>query len=80
MSHPLRSSSGLQSVPNNAKMHYNYANLQRDNQDYDTATRHYNQAIRWEAVADYVDTVILCGPRKTPRLGKVSYYFTQNWW
>ena len=33
-------------MPHNAKMHYNYANLQRDLSRVDTAIAHYKEAIR----------------------------------
>ncbi|XP_046645725.1 protein O-mannosyl-transferase TMTC1-like isoform X2 [Daphnia pulicaria] len=39
-------SSGLRTMPNNAKIHYNYANLQRDMGDWDQAVYHYRQAIQ----------------------------------
>jgi len=38
--------SGLRSLPNNAKMHYNYANLQKDEGRLDVAIDHYRQAIK----------------------------------
>ncbi|XP_067137784.1 protein O-mannosyl-transferase TMTC1-like isoform X2 [Centruroides vittatus] len=38
--------SGLESVPNNAKVHYNYANLRKDNGDVETAIIHYRTALR----------------------------------
>ncbi|GFO42112.1 transmembrane and tpr repeat-containing protein 1 [Plakobranchus ocellatus] len=37
--------SGVKSLPHNAKMHYNMANLLRDEGDSDTATLHYRRAI-----------------------------------
>lgn len=33
-------------MPNNAKIHYNYANLQRDLGDWDQAMLHYRRAIQ----------------------------------
>lgn len=33
-------------VPENAKAHYNYANLQQDIGNFDDAMRHYHTAIR----------------------------------
>ncbi|KAI9558736.1 putative transmembrane and TPR repeat-containing protein 1-like [Daphnia sinensis] len=39
-------SSGLRTMPNNAKIHYNYANLQRDLGDWDQAMLHYRRAIQ----------------------------------
>ncbi|KAK4010146.1 hypothetical protein OUZ56_019293 [Daphnia magna] len=39
-------SSGLRAMPNNAKIHYNYANLQRDLGDWDQAMLHYRRAIQ----------------------------------
>ncbi|XP_042209446.1 protein O-mannosyl-transferase TMTC1-like [Homarus americanus] len=38
--------SGLRSLPHNAKMHYNYGNLQRDVNNHDRAILHYREAIR----------------------------------
>jgi len=38
--------SGLLSTPNNAKVHYNYANLQADVGDVSLAVKHYHTAIR----------------------------------
>nr|XP_045611855.1 protein O-mannosyl-transferase TMTC1-like [Procambarus clarkii] len=38
--------SGLRTLPHNAKMHYNYANLQRDVHNHDAAVHHYKEAIR----------------------------------
>lgn len=38
--------SGLQSTPNNAKVHYNYANLQADVGNVYLAEKHYRTAIR----------------------------------
>lgn len=37
--------SGIHTVPNNAKIHYNYANLQKDQGNTDLAIRHYKIAI-----------------------------------
>ncbi|XP_022258926.1 transmembrane and TPR repeat-containing protein 1-like, partial [Limulus polyphemus] len=37
--------SGLESVPQNAKVHYNFANLQKDLGDVDLAVKHYRIAI-----------------------------------
>ncbi|CAL4060540.1 unnamed protein product, partial [Meganyctiphanes norvegica] len=39
-------SAGLKSVPENAKMHYNYANLMKDMKELDVAKIHYKEAIR----------------------------------
>lgn len=39
--------SGLISVPNNAKVHYNYANLQKDVGNLKQAEMHYRTAIRY---------------------------------
>ena len=39
--------SGLISVPNNAKVHYNYANLQKDSGNLKLAEAHYRTAIRY---------------------------------
>jgi len=38
--------SGLRSLPTNAKMHYNYANLQKDEGHLERAIDHYRQAIK----------------------------------
>ncbi|CAG0883981.1 unnamed protein product [Darwinula stevensoni] len=44
--------SGLRSIPQNAKMHYNYANLQKDLGEMDRALLHYQEAIRlWPSYA-----------------------------
>lgn len=37
--------SGLRTLPNNAKMHYNYANVQKDDGRWETAIDHYRTAI-----------------------------------
>ncbi|XP_057381513.1 protein O-mannosyl-transferase TMTC1-like [Daphnia carinata] len=37
--------SGLRTLPNNAKMHYNYANIQKDDGRWEAAIDHYRQAI-----------------------------------
>ncbi|CAL1276414.1 unnamed protein product [Larinioides sclopetarius] len=37
--------SGLTSVPHNAKVHYNFANLQKDLGNFDTAVEHYRMAL-----------------------------------
>ncbi|XP_064476888.1 protein O-mannosyl-transferase TMTC1-like [Ornithodoros turicata] len=37
--------SGIQDLPENAKMHYNFANLQKDLGNTDLAIKHYNTAI-----------------------------------
>ncbi len=41
-------------MPNNAKIHYNYANLQRDMGDWDQAVFHYRQAIQYNKTFDYL--------------------------
>ncbi|EFX75765.1 hypothetical protein DAPPUDRAFT_17386, partial [Daphnia pulex] len=41
----LPSRSGLRTLPNNAKMHYNYANVQKDDGRWETAIDHYRTAI-----------------------------------
>ena len=38
--------SGLQSTPNNAKVHYNYANLQADVGNVFLAEKHYRRAVQ----------------------------------
>ncbi|KAK8748931.1 hypothetical protein OTU49_015603, partial [Cherax quadricarinatus] len=38
--------SGLRTLPHNAKMHYNFANLQKDLGNTDLAKFHYTEAIR----------------------------------
>lgn len=40
------SRSGLQVLPNNAKMHYNYANFLRDTSNFNLAKHHYRKALR----------------------------------
>lgn len=37
---------GLRTLPHNAKMHYNYANLQKDLGNTELAKQHYQEAIR----------------------------------
>lgn len=37
---------GLKTLPHNAKMHYNWANYQRDVGDTQTAVNHYREALR----------------------------------
>ena len=39
--------SGVESVPQNAKLHYNYANLQKDNGNIGLAAHHYKLALRY---------------------------------
>jgi protein O-mannosyl-transferase len=39
------SRSGLRVLPNNAKMHYNYANFLRDNGNFRLAKHHYRKAL-----------------------------------
>jgi len=39
-------SSGIKDNPQNAKMHYNYANLQKDRGNTKEAIKHYTTAIR----------------------------------
>ncbi|KAJ8031751.1 Transmembrane and TPR repeat-containing protein 1 [Holothuria leucospilota] len=38
--------SGLKTLPNNAKMHYNWANLQRDVNNSNAAIQHYRETLR----------------------------------
>ena len=38
--------SGLKVLPNNAKLHYNYANFLRDSSNYDLAKHHYRRALK----------------------------------
>ncbi|XP_071539113.1 protein O-mannosyl-transferase TMTC1-like [Panulirus ornatus] len=38
--------SGLRTLPHNAKMHYNFANLQRESYNTDLAITHYREAVR----------------------------------
>ena len=38
--------SGLKTVPGNAKVHYNYANLLKEEGKLKLAAYHYNQALR----------------------------------
>jgi len=38
--------SGLRTLPHNAKIHYNYANLQKDSEDWQRAVLHYRRAIK----------------------------------
>lgn len=37
---------GLKTLPHNAKMHYNWANYQRDVGDTQAAVNHYREALR----------------------------------
>ncbi|XP_015787565.1 transmembrane and TPR repeat-containing protein 1-like isoform X2 [Tetranychus urticae] len=39
-------SAGLLATPQNAKMHYNYANMQKDNGNNELAVHHYREALR----------------------------------
>ncbi|XP_054655852.1 protein O-mannosyl-transferase TMTC1 [Dunckerocampus dactyliophorus] len=39
-------SSGIQTLPHNAKVHYNYANFLKDNSRYQEAIHHYTMALR----------------------------------
>ena len=41
----LLSRSGLETLPHNAKMHYNYANLMKDS-NVELAVHHYREATR----------------------------------
>lgn len=38
--------SGLKVLPNNAKMHYNYANFLRDTSNFNMAKYHYRKALK----------------------------------
>ena len=38
--------SGLKTVPNNAKIHYNYANVLKEEGRLSEATKHYKEALR----------------------------------
>lgn len=38
--------SGLQVLPNNAKLHYNYANFLRDSSNFYLAKHHYRRALK----------------------------------
>ena len=38
--------SGLEALPNNAKMHYNWANWLKDTGNKTAASQHYHEAIR----------------------------------
>ncbi|KAE9537421.1 hypothetical protein AGLY_006444 [Aphis glycines] len=46
MSRPTIIKAGLKTLPHNAKMHYNWANYQRDVGDTQTAVNHYREALR----------------------------------
>ena len=46
--------SGLQILPQNAKMHYNYGNLLADMGDIEGAVSHYKTAVRYVFVLDFV--------------------------
>lgn len=50
MTLPLRpcSSSGIQTLPHNAKVHYNFANFLKDSGRYQEAIHHYTTALRSE--------------------------------
>ena len=52
------SSSGLQTFPHNAKMHYNYGNWLRDVGNFPMAVHHYKEAAR---CVKYNDFIIDCG-------------------
>uniref|UniRef100_A0A2H8TL04 dolichyl-phosphate-mannose--protein mannosyltransferase n=1 Tax=Melanaphis sacchari TaxID=742174 RepID=A0A2H8TL04_9HEMI len=52
MSRPAIIKAGLKTLPHNAKMHYNWANYQRDVGDTKTAVNHYREALRlWPSYA-----------------------------
>ncbi|XP_050055507.1 protein O-mannosyl-transferase TMTC1-like isoform X2 [Aphis gossypii] len=52
MSRPTIIKAGLKTLPHNAKMHYNWANYQRDVGDTQTAVNHYREALRlWPSYA-----------------------------
>lgn len=40
-------SSGIQTLPHNAKVHYNYANFLKDSGRHQEAIHHYATALRW---------------------------------
>ena len=44
----LSSRSGLGTVPNNAKIHFNFANYLKDTGRMQEAIQHYQQAVRYE--------------------------------
>jgi Tfp pilus assembly protein PilF len=43
----LVSRSGIQTLPHNAKVHYNYANFLKDGGRQQEAIHHYTTALRW---------------------------------
>ncbi|XP_025423842.1 transmembrane and TPR repeat-containing protein 1-like [Sipha flava] len=52
LSRPTIIKAGLKTLPHNAKMHYNWANYQRDVGDTQTAVNHYREALRlWPSYA-----------------------------
>lgn len=54
--------SGLRTMPNNAKIHYNYANLQRDMGDWDQAVYHYRQALQYIIKLSIIYCAVGWGP------------------
>jgi hypothetical protein len=49
-------------MPNNAKIHYNYANLQRDMGDWDQAVYHYRQALQYIIKLSIIYCAVGWGP------------------
>lgn len=43
----LMGRSGLRTLPLNAKIHYNFANLQKDSENWQRAVHHYRRAIEY---------------------------------
>jgi hypothetical protein len=43
---PLLRRAGLKALPQNAKLHYNFANFLRDTGQLDLAAKHYREALR----------------------------------
>lgn len=44
--------SGIQTLPHNAKVHYNYGNFLKDSGRHDEAIHHYNTALRFDSPCD----------------------------
>lgn len=58
--------SGIQTLPHNAKVHYNYANFLKDSGRYQEAMYHYTTALRSDSelkfsiVTQYVSEAVPC--------------------
>ncbi|KAL3194073.1 hypothetical protein MRX96_046135 [Rhipicephalus microplus] len=62
--------SGIRDVPENAKMHYNYANLQKDTGNIDVAVKHYKLAIDKQGQKDVARALLERAVELDPDFGE----------